>query len=386
MKEADLEYSTYVLYTSLSEIPSQILLHLLAVAAPLTRPIYISPIIKPTLDPGFKAIIVMQNGAQQLPSQSTSSIKRTPSLSPLSDLPEEDSQKTSTRKRNRSSYLPGSLNKSKKLKLASTYANASPFPDYPHPTPEEAKSVHSLLSQTHFERSFVRRPPSDTANSASTCGNVSNVLDSLIGTILSQNTSAANSTRAKKDLDAAFGRNNFAAIAEAPQPTVYEAIKHGGLAHKKSKTIQAILHSVYEKHGSYSLQHLTSPDLTNTQIMEELQSYDGVGPKTASCVLLFCLGRESFAVDTHVYRLSHLLGWVPKKTDRVMAQAHLDVRIPGELKYGLHVLMIYHGRNCHGCKGHGAKGNCVLKSWLKERKGTDENEMDVKVEEAERGI
>jgi len=28
--------------------------------------------------------------------------------------------------------------------------------------------------------------------------------------------------------------------------------------------------------------------------------FDGVGPKTASCVLLFCLRRDSFAVDTHV--------------------------------------------------------------------------------------
>jgi 3-methyladenine DNA glycosylase/8-oxoguanine DNA glycosylase len=32
--------------------------------------------------------------------------------------------------------------------------------------------------------------------------------------------------------------------------------------------------------------------------MRTLVSFDGVGPKTASCVLLFCLGRESFAVDT----------------------------------------------------------------------------------------
>lgn len=32
--------------------------------------------------------------------------------------------------------------------------------------------------------------------------------------------------------------------------------------------------------------------------MEELCSFDLVGVKTASCVLLFCLGRDSFAVDT----------------------------------------------------------------------------------------
>lgn len=311
-------------------------------------------------------------------------IKREPSLSPLSDLSEEDGQKMASSLKRRPSSSPSSFsNQTKKLKLVSTYAATSPFPDYPHPTPDEAHSVHSLLVQTHSECAFIRRPPSDTANSASTCGNVPNVLDSLIGTILSQNTSAANSTRAKQDLDAAFGKNNFAAIAEAQQLAVYEAIKHGGLARKKAKTIQAILHSVHAKHGSYSLQHLTSLDLTNTQIMAELQGYAGVGPKTASCVLLFSLARESFAVDTHVYRLSHLLGWVPQKADRVMAQAHLDVRIPGELKYGLHVLLIYHGRNCKGCKGHGAKGNCVLKSWIREKKELRKDETDAKVKEVD---
>ncbi|KAF8527324.1 DNA glycosylase [Gautieria morchelliformis] len=312
-------------------------------------------------------------------------IKRGLSLSPLSDLPEDDGhvqETSSSLKRPRPSSPPVSLNTSKKLKLLSTYAATSPFPDYPHPTIEEAHAVYTLLAQTHGERSFIRRPPSDTANSAQTCGNVPNILDSLIGTILSQNTSAGNSTRAKENLDMTFGKHNFAAIAEAPQPVVYDAIKHGGLAQKKSKTIQAILRSVHAKHGSYSLQHLASRDLTDTQVMEELQSYDGVGPKTASCVLLFCLARESFAVDTHVYRLSHLLDWVPKKAGRVITQAHLDVRIPGELKYGLHVLMIHHGRTCKGCKSHAAKGNCVLKSWLRDTKGIDDDVIEAKIKEA----
>jgi endonuclease III len=50
--------------------------------------------------------------------------------------------------------------------------------------------------------------------------------------------------------------------------------------------------------------------------MKALESFKGVGPKTASCVLLFCLSRDSFAVDTHVFRLSKQLGWVPGKATR----------------------------------------------------------------------
>jgi endonuclease-3 len=102
--------------------------------------------------------------------------------------------------------------------------------------------------------------------------------------------------------------------------------------------------------------------------MEELVSFDGVGPKTASCVLLFCLGRDSFAVDTHVFRLSKVLGWVPDKANRISAQAHLEKRVPDELKYGLHVLMIQHGRVCKGCKKLGlSTGSCVLKSYARQR-------------------
>src|SRR6202040_812470 len=123
----------------------------------------------------------------------------------------------------------------------------------------------------------------------------------------SQATSNQNSSAAKRNLDEKFGRNNFAAIAEASKEAVVEVIKCGGLANKKAKTIQDILKAIKEKHGDYSLQYLTSENLTDDEIMAELVSYNGVGPKTASCVLLFCLGRDSFAVDTHVYRLSKLL-------------------------------------------------------------------------------
>ncbi|TFK54897.1 DNA glycosylase [Heliocybe sulcata] len=280
---------------------------------------------------------------------------------------------------------PASPQKSKKLKLLDSYAADSPFPDYPHPTPEEASEVHTLLSKHHPTRSSVRKDPSVANNSAQTCGGVPNVIDSLIGTILSQNTSSRNSSAAKKNLDDAFERNNFARIASAPRSEVVAALRTGGMANKKAATIQNLLASVKDRHGDYSLQHLAGKGVTDDEVMKELVSYDGVGPKTASCVLLFCLGRDSFAVDTHVYRLSRLLGWVPQKADRVLAQAHLDLRIPDELKYGLHVLMVTHGRQCSGCKNQG-KGPCPLKAYLKERRGVKEEELDRKVEDAEQEV
>lgn len=250
------------------------------------------------------------------------------------------------------------MNKAKKLKLLASHTLVSPFPNFTHPTRSETFEIHRILSEEHPSIVTTHRAPSASNNSAKTCGSVPNVLESLIGTILSQNTSARNSTAAKRNLDEVFGKNNFEVIATAPKADVVEAIRSGGLANKKADVIQKILKEVKKRHGTYSLQHLAGmvedskvndvkgkvKPISNEEAMQELVSFEGVGPKTASCVLLFCLGRSSFPVDTHVFRLSRLLGWVPPKADRVTAQAHLDLMIPGELKYGLHVLMVGHGR------------------------------------------
>ena len=262
--------------------------------------------------------------------------------------------------------------KAKKIKLQTAFTVESPFPNFNRPTPPEAMEVYDLLAKAHRSNNGpIRNPALVSSNSAQTCGSVPNVIEALIGTILSQNTSGTNSSRAKTALDNAFGRNNFAGIAVASHADVVDSIRSGGLANKKATTIQNILKSVKERHGEYSLQHLAAVEenqrMTDDEIMKELLSYDGVGPKTASCVLLFCLGRDSFAVDTHVFRLSKVLGWVPARANRILTQAHLDLRIPADLKYGLHVLMIDHGRVCKGCKNAGSREGCILKTYLKER-------------------
>lgn len=316
-----------------------------------------------------------------------SSTKRLRSSSPPITRPTVDARAVgSTSSQTATHTGMESPSKAKKLKLQSTYTEESPFPGHGHPTPAEAQEVFDLLSHAHrtHAEAPLRKPPVASGNAAQSCGNVPNVIEALIGTVLSQNTSGHNSTSAKAGLDAAFGRNNFSVIATAPCSEVVSAIRSGGLANKKAVTIQNILKSIKEKHGDYSLQHLAAIDedtrMNDEAIMQELMSYDGVGPKTASCVLLFCLGRDSFAVDTHVFRLSKVLGWVPAKADRVLTQAHLDLRVPNELKYGLHVLMIQHGRVCKGCKKAGSREDCILKTYLRDRKGQNSNDIGVKLE------
>ncbi|KAJ5919081.1 hypothetical protein N7466_010024 [Penicillium verhagenii] len=102
-----------------------------------------------------------------------------------------------------------------------------------------------------------------------------------------------------------------------------------------------------------SLNHLHA--LSSKDAMNELLKFPGVGPKTAACVILFCLQRPCFAVDTHIFRLSQWLGWVPPDDGRstvneVTTFNHLEVRVPDHFKYSLHQLFIRHGKDCPRCR------------------------------------
>lgn len=294
-------------------------------------------------------------------------------------------------KKDPSSASPSSTNvddlQARKLKAYSLYANQSPFPAFPHPTPTETKLALRILTTLHGQR---HRPTTLTAplNSAG-CGNSPSVLDALIRTILSQNTSDSNSTRAKLSMDKVYGRSDdWDAIVRGGKQKLEDAIRCGGLAVVKSKVIISILEQVHDKYGRYSLDHLHSASTEDAY--KEMLSFSGVGPKTASCVLLFCLRRESFAVDTHVWRITGLLGWRPKNAGREATQAHLEVRVPDLEKYPLHVLLVTHGKRCAECRAGPAKkpgGGCELRRAFGRGKmdgdeGAVRNEEGVKLEGA----
>ncbi|KAI1750400.1 DNA glycosylase [Xylaria castorea] len=270
----------------------------------------------------------------------------------------------------------------KKLKSYSQFAavRQSPYPDFARPRPEECKLAHEILASLHGER---KRPGGDVKAPASRagCGDSASVLDALVRTILSQNTSDANSSRAKLAMDHAYGGSDaWAAIAAGGQAKLAKTIESGGLAVVKSKVILSILEQTRDRYGAYSLDHLFGA--SDEDAMREMLAFKGVGPKTASCVLLFCLRRASFAVDTHVHRITGLLGWRPPGATRDQAHAHLDARIPDEDKYGLHVLIVRHGKDCAECRAGGKSlGRCELRKAF--RKGKVEGEAGEEVKEDE---
>ncbi|KAL1959163.1 hypothetical protein VTO42DRAFT_2668 [Malbranchea cinnamomea] len=268
----------------------------------------------------------------------------------------------------------------------------SPFPDWPHPTPEECEEVNRLLSEQHREvRAPAAIPPPSLTVSG--CGEVPSILDALLRTVLSGATTKGNSDKALEGLVSRFGVTdkgigkgsvNWDKVRQASLEDVEQAIKAGGLARIKSKNIKLILDMVYEENlkrreqlrktkqrrnsssamsetdkyeaaeledDLLSLNHLHC--MSKDEAMLEFVKYPGIGVKTAACVILFCLQRPCFAVDTHVFRLSRWLKWLPpqdKRVDEITAFRHLDVKVPDHLKYSLHQLFLEHGKTCQRCR------------------------------------
>lgn len=175
-------------------------------------------------------------------------------------------------------------------------------------------------------------------------------LDSLIGTLLSQNTTDVNSHQAFRRLKERFP--TWQQAMEARPASIAAAIRPGGLGEVKSRRIKQILRRIEEDRGALDLSFLRR--LPVPEARDYLLSLPGIGPKTAACVLLFSLAKPAFPVDTHVLRVSKRLGLLPPKT--TLEAAHtiyaemLDSGSPGRQSWdadrmlALHLGLIRHGR------------------------------------------
>jgi len=181
-------------------------------------------------------------------------------------------------------------------------------------------------------------------------------LDTIIGTILSQNTNDKNSYQAYRNLKDNFG--NWNELAELTPTKIEKYIKVAGLGKQKSKAIYELLQSLKKKEKSVSLDHIKIKN--NAEILEELTSYNGVGVKTASCVLLFSLGRNVCPVDTHVHRTLNRIGLVETNTPEKTSYKILN-NIPGKTAHSFHTNLIRLGREI--CKP--TNPNCSICPLLK---------------------
>jgi endonuclease-3 len=111
-----------------------------------------------------------------------------------------------------------------------------------------------------------------------------------------------------------------------------EHIKTIGLFNGKAKNVIALSEILVRDHGG---------EVPNDRAA--LEALPGVGRKTANVVLNTAFGAETFAVDTHIFRVGNRIGLAPGKT--VLAvEKMLDKVTPAPFRVGAHHWLILHGR------------------------------------------
>ena len=125
-------------------------------------------------------------------------------------------------------------------------------------------------------------------------------------------------------------------MVELGEEDLRDAIKTIGLFNTKAKNVILLSRALVEQHGS---------QVPRTR--EELQALPGVGRKTANVVLNTAFGEETFAVDTHVFRVCNRTGLAPgKNVDEV--EVLLEKVVPQPFRRDAHHWLILHGR--YTCK------------------------------------
>lgn len=173
-----------------------------------------------------------------------------------------------------------------------------------------------------------------------------NAFELLVATILS---AQSNDEQVNKVTPALFRRYPTPeALAAATPAEVEPYLKSLGLFRNKAKSIVAMAASLVERF-----------DGEVPAAMDDLVSLAGVGRKTANVVRSVALGQPGLPVDTHVTRLSRLLG-LTGQTDPVKIEMELNRFVPPDERGRFSLRLILHGRRvciarrpqCHACVLH----------------------------------
>ena len=180
-----------------------------------------------------------------------------------------------------------------------------------------------------FFRRLAEANPSPTTELES-----SNAYQLLVAVVLSAQATDASVNLAMRPV--------FARITEPRQMVEFgeddlrTAIKTIGLFNTKARNVIALSRALIDQY-----------DGQVPRTREQLQELPGVGRKTANVVLNTAFGEETFAVDTHVFRVCNRTGLAPGKTvDHV--EAKLDKIVPQPFRRDAHHWLILHGR--YTCK------------------------------------
>lgn len=111
-----------------------------------------------------------------------------------------------------------------------------------------------------------------------------------------------------------------------------EHIKTIGLFNTKAKNVIALSEALLRDHGGQ-----VPAD------RDALEKLPGVGRKTANVVMNVAFGAETFAVDTHIFRVGNRTGLAPGKTP-LAVELKLEKAVPQPFRLHAHHWLILHGR------------------------------------------
>lgn len=136
-----------------------------------------------------------------------------------------------------------------------------------------------------------------------------------------------------------------AAMAQADVDDIFELVKSVSYPNAKAKHLSEMSRMLVSDFGGEVPEE-----------MAQLTSLPGVGRKTANVIRAVWFGKATMAVDTHVYRVSHRMGLVPKTADTPRkVEEYLMKHIPEEDIPNAHHWILLHGR--YVCKS--AKPECA---------------------------
>ncbi|MFN5631992.1 MAG: endonuclease III [Sphingomonadales bacterium] len=157
-----------------------------------------------------------------------------------------------------------------------------------------------------------------------------NVYQLLVAVVMSaQSTDVGVNKATKKLFDTVKMPQQMVALGE---DGLKQHIKTIGLFNSKAKNVIALSEILIRDHGG------EVP--ADRDLLEQLP---GVGRKTANVVMNTAFGAETFAVDTHIFRVGNRTGLAKGKTPLAVEKA-LDKKTPGPFRLGAHHWLILHGR------------------------------------------
>lgn len=123
-------------------------------------------------------------------------------------------------------------------------------------------------------------------------------------------------------------------MAQAEVEDIYELIKSVSYPNAKAKHLSEMSRKMVTDFGGKVPEE-----------MAQLTTLPGVGRKTANVIRAVWFGKATMAVDTHVYRVSHRMGLVPKTADTPRkVEEYLMKHIPEEDIPNAHHWILLHGR------------------------------------------